>query len=149
MLEAFRHMTQAKLGDTVKVHYTGKLDDGTVFDSSEGRDPLEFAIGAGNVIPGFEQAVVGMSPGDSKTTTIASNEAYGPYYEERVLVVDRQQMPADLPVDVGAQLQIQQQDGMVIPVVITDVSDGAVTLDANHPLAGEDLTFEIRLMGIT
>ena len=141
-------MTQAKRGDTVKVHYTGKLDDGTVFDSSEDREPLEFAIGAGNVIPGFEQAVLGMSPGDSKTTTIASAEAYGPYYEERVLVVDRQQMPADLPVDVGATLQIQQQDGMVIPVVITDINEGAVTLDANHPLAGEDLTFEIRLMAI-
>lgn len=141
-------MTQAKTGDTVSVHYTGKLDDGTVFDSSEGGSPLEFAIGSGNVIPGFEQAVIGMSPGDSKTTTIVSDEAYGPYYEERVLVVERQQIPPDLPVDVGAQLQIQQQGGMVIPVVITDVTEAEVTLDANHPLAGEDLTFEIRLVSI-
>lgn len=142
-------MTQAKQGDTVTVHYTGKLDDGTVFDSSEGRDPLEFSIGAGNVIPGFEQAVIGMSPGDAKTTTIVSEEAYGPYYDDRVVVVDRQQIPAELPVDIGAQLQIQQQGGMVIPVIVTDVTDGEVTLDANHPLAGENLTFEIRLVAIT
>lgn len=141
-------MTQAKQGDTVTVHYTGKLDDGTVFDSSEGRDPLEFSIGSGSVIPGFEQAVIGMSPGDAKTTTIASEEAYGPYYDDRVVVVDRQQIPAELPVDIGAQLQIQQQGGMVIPVIVTDVTDGEVTLDANHPLAGEDLTFEIRLVSI-
>lgn len=141
-------MSQAKTGDTVAVHYTGKLDDGTVFDSSEGGQPLEFAIGSGNVIPGFEQAVIGMSPGDSKTATIPSDEAYGPYYEERVLVVERQQIPSDLPVDVGSQLQIQQQGGMVIPVVVTDVTEGEVTLDANHPLAGEDLTFEIRLVSI-
>lgn len=142
-------MAQAKPGDTVSVHYTGKLDDGTVFDSSEGGSPLEFAIGSGNVIPGFEQAVVGMSPGDSKTTTIPSDDAYGPYYEERVLVVERQQIPPDLPVDIGSQLQIQQQGGMVIPVVITDVTEAEVTLDANHPLAGEDLTFEIRLVSIS
>ena len=141
-------MAQAKLGDTVAVHYTGKLDDGTVFDSSEGGQPLEFALGSGNVIPGFEQAVLGMSPGDSKTTTIISDEAYGPYYEERVLVVDRQQIPPDLPVEVGSQLQIQQQGGMVIPVVVTDVTEVEITLDANHPLAGEDLTFDIRLVSI-
>lgn len=141
-------MAQAKLGDTVAVHYTGKLDDGTVFDSSEGGQPLEFALGSGNVIPGFEQAVLGMSPGDSKTATIPSDDAYGPYYEERVLVVDRQQIPPDLPVEVGSQLQIQQQGGMVIPVVVTDVTDGEITLDANHPLAGEDLTFDIRLVSI-
>jgi peptidylprolyl isomerase len=141
-------MAQAKSGDTVAVHYTGKLDDGTVFDSSEGGTPLEFAIGSGNVIPGFEQAVIGMSPGDTKTTTIPSDDAYGPYFEERVLVVDRQQIPSDLPIDIGAQLQIQQQGGMVIPVVITDITDQEVTLDANHPLAGEDLTFEIRLVSI-
>lgn len=141
-------MAQAKSGDTVTVHYTGTLDDGTVFDSSEGGEPLEFAIGAGNVIPGFEQAVIGMSPGDSKTATIPSDEAYGPYFEDRVLVVERQQIPADLPVDVGSQLQIQQEGGMTIPVIITDVTDSEVTLDANHPLAGEDLTFNIRLVAI-
>jgi peptidylprolyl isomerase len=141
-------MAQAKSGDTVTVHYTGTLDDGTVFDSSEGGEPLEFAIGAGNVIPGFEQAVIGMSPGDSKTATIPSDDAYGPYFEERVLVVERQQIPADLPVDVGSQLQIQQEGGMTIPVIVTDVTEAEVTLDANHPLAGEDLTFNIRLVAI-
>jgi peptidylprolyl isomerase len=141
-------MSQAKLGDTVSVHYTGRLEDGTVFDSSEGGQPLEFALGSGNVIPGFEKAVLGMSPGDSKTMTIPSDDAYGPYFEERVLVVDRQQIPPELPVDVGGQLQIQQEGGMVIPVVITDITEAEVTLDANHPLAGEDLTFDIRLVAI-
>jgi peptidylprolyl isomerase len=141
-------MSQAKLGDTVSVHYTGRLEDGTVFDSSEGGQPLEFALGAGNVIPGFEKAVLGMSPGDSKTMTIPSDDAYGPYFEERVLVVDRQQIPPELPVDVGGQLQLQQEGGMVIPVVITDITEAEVTLDANHPLAGEDLTFDIRLVAI-
>jgi peptidylprolyl isomerase len=94
-------MTQAKQGDTVAVHYTGKLDDGTVFDSSEGREPLQFSIGGGNLIPGFEQAVVGMAPGESKTATITADDAYGPYYEEKVLVVDRHQMPDNIPMNVG------------------------------------------------
>jgi peptidylprolyl isomerase len=142
-------MVQAKRGDTVSVHYTGKLEDGTVFDSSEGNTPLEFSIGNGNLIPGFEQAVIGMSPGESKTATIPADQAYGPYHPDRVLVVERQQMPPEIPVDIGLQLQIQQQGGQVIPVVVTDVSDAEVTLDANHPLAGEDLTFEIRLVDIT
>ncbi|NJO39126.1 MAG: peptidylprolyl isomerase [Cyanobacteria bacterium CRU_2_1] len=142
-------MTQAKQGDTVTVHYIGKLEDGTIFDSSDGREPLQFDIGSGNLIPGFEQAVVGMSPGESKTTKIPADEAYGPYYEERVLVVDREQIPPELPVDVGAELQIQQQEGLSIPVIVTEVTDSTITLDANHPLAGEDLTFEIQLVAIT
>jgi peptidylprolyl isomerase len=142
-------MTQAKIGDTVTVHYTGKLDDGTVFDSSIDREPLQFSIGAGNMIPGFEQAVIGMSPGESKTQTISSEDAYGEHYPEMVVVVDRQQIPPELPIDVGQQLQIQQPTGQVIPVIITDVTDSEVTLDANHPLAGEDLTFEIQLVSIT
>lgn len=141
-------MSQAKQGDTVTVHYTGKLEDGTVFDSSQGQDPLQFAIGSGMLIPGFEQAVIGMSPGDSKTAVIPADQAYGSYHPEMVLVVDRQQVPPDMPVSVGAQLQIQQQGGQVIPVIVTDVSDASVTLDANHPLAGEDLTFEIQLVNI-
>ncbi|PSB12762.1 peptidylprolyl isomerase [filamentous cyanobacterium CCP2] len=141
-------MTQAKQGDTVAVHYTGKLEDGTVFDSSEGREPLQFSIGGGNLIPGFEQAVVGMAPGESKTATITADDAYGPYHEEKVLVVDRQQMPDNIPMNVGLRLQIQQPSGPAIPVVVTDVSEAQVTLDANHPLAGEDLTFEIQLVSI-
>lgn len=141
-------MTQAKIGDTVSVHYTGKLDDGTVFDSSSGREPLQFALGAGNVIPGFEDAVIGMAPGESKTQTIAASDAYGDYYPEMVMVVDRQQFPADMPVEIGQQLQIQQPGGPPIPVVITDVNGAEVTLDANHPLAGQDLTFDIQLVTI-
>ncbi len=141
-------MTQAKHGDTVKVHYTGKLDDGTVFDSSSDRDPLEFTIGSGNIIPGFERAVVGMTPGDSKTETIPTDDAYGPYMEEMVVTIDRQQMPAEMEPEVGQQLHIQQPDGNVLPVIVTDVSSSTVTLDANHPLAGEDLTFDIRLVEI-
>lgn len=141
-------LTQAKMGDQVAVHYTGKLDDGTVFDSSEGNEPLQFAIGEGQLIPGFEQAVVGMSPGESKTATIPADEAYGTYHPEMVLVVEREQMPSELPVSVGLQLQIQQQGGQTIPVIVTDVSGAQVTLDANHPLAGEDLTFEIQLLQI-
>ena len=142
-------MGQAKSGDTVTVHYIGTLEDGTAFDSSEGGDPLEFAIGSGNVIPGFEQAVLGMNPGDSKTVMIPSDDAYGPYLEDRVLVVERQQIPSDMPIDIGGQLQIQQEGGMVIPVIITDITDNEVTLDANHPLAGEDLTFKITLVSIS
>jgi len=141
-------MSLAKLGDKVRVHYTGKLDDGTVFDSSIDRDPLEFIIGDGMIIPGFEQAVIGMSPGDSKVETIATENAYGPHLEEMVVVVDRQQMPPEIEPEVGQQLQIQQPTGQVIPVIITDVSPSAVTLDANHPLAGEELTFEINLVEI-
>ncbi|MBD2021198.1 peptidylprolyl isomerase [Leptolyngbya sp. FACHB-36] len=141
-------MSQAKQGDTVKVHYTGKLDDGTVFDSSTSGDPLQFTIGEGMIIPGFEQAVLGMAPGDSKTELIPTDQAYGPHQEEMVVVIDRQQMPAEIEPEIGQQLQIQQPTGQVIPVIITDVSGSAVTLDANHPLAGEDLTFDIELVEI-
>jgi peptidylprolyl isomerase len=141
-------MVHAKQGDTVKVHYTGKLEDGTIFDSSVNREPLEFAIGTGSLIPGFEQAVVGMSPGESKTERIIAEQAYGQHREDMVLIVDRQQMPEDMQVGVGQQLQIRQQTGQTIPVIVTDISDSKVTLDANHPLAGEDLTFDIQLLEI-
>ncbi|MBD0344102.1 MAG: peptidylprolyl isomerase [Coleofasciculus sp. Co-bin14] len=142
-------MGQAKPGDTVKIHYTGKLDDGTVFDSSENREPLEFTLSSGQVIPGFDQAVLGMTPGETKTEKIPMDQAYGPYREDMVVEVSRQQMPPELQPEVGQQLQVQQPNGQVIPVVITDVSDNSVTLDANHPLAGEDLTFEIQLVDIS
>jgi peptidylprolyl isomerase len=138
----------AKRGDTVKVHYTGKLDDGTVFDSSVNQEPLEFTIGTGGIIPGFENAVLGMSPGDSKTEHIPADQAYGPYVEEMVVTVDRQQLPAGVQPEVGQQFQIQQSPDQIIPVIVTDVSDSKVTLDANHPLAGEDLTFDIQLVEI-
>ncbi|MBW4691690.1 MAG: peptidylprolyl isomerase [Lyngbya sp. HA4199-MV5] len=141
-------MAQAKAGDTVKVHYIGKLDDGTVFDSSENREPLEFTLGSGGIIPGFERAVLGMSLGESKTEVIPTDDAYGPHLDEMVVVVDRQQMPPEIEPQVGQQLQLQQQDGQILPVVITDVSGASVTLDANHPLAGEELTFDIELVEI-
>ncbi|ASC71939.1 putative FKBP-type 16 kDa peptidyl-prolyl cis-trans isomerase [Halomicronema hongdechloris C2206] len=142
-------MAQAQKGDTVLIHYTGKLTDGTVFDSSVERGPLQFDIGAGNVIPGFETAVIGMSPGDSKTETIGSDQAYGPHRDEMVVVVDRQQIPDEIPLNIGQQLQLQGPEGRPpLPVLVTEVSDGKVTLDANHPLAGEDLVFDIELVDI-
>lgn len=141
-------MVQAKSGDTVKVHYKGKLADGTVFDSSKDREPLEFAIGEGQIIPGFEQAVIGMAPGESKTTEISSEEAYGPHRPEMVLEVDREQIPEDIEVETGQQLQVQHPSGQQIPVVVTQVADSKVTLDANHPLAGQDLTFDIELVKV-
>ncbi len=141
-------MAQAKTGDSVSIHYTGKLQDGTVFDSSRDRDPLQFAIGKGEVIPGFEAAVVGMTPGDAKTEVIPAEKAYGPRQPEMVMVVERQQIPADIPLDVGLQLQLQGPAGQAVPVMVTDLSEAEVTLDANHPLAGETLIFDIELVAI-
>ena len=142
-------MVQAKAGDTVKIHYTGKLDDGTVFDSSVNREPLEFTLSGGQVIPGFDQAVVGMTPGETKTQKIPMDQAYGPYREEMVVEIAREQMPPDLQPEVGQQLQIQQPNGETVPVMVTVVTDSTVTLDANHPLAGEDLTFDIQLVEVS
>lgn len=141
-------MTQAKQGDTVKVHYTGKLNDGTVFDSSADRDPLEFTVGQGQLIPGFEQAVIGMAPGETKTEKIPADQAYGSRREDMVVQVERQQIPENIPLEVGQRLQIQQAPGRIIPVVVTEVSDSKVTLDANPPLAGQDLIFDIELVDI-
>lgn len=141
-------MVQAKSGDTVKIHYTGRLDDGTVFDSSAEREPLEFTLDGGQVIPGFDQAVMGMSPGQSKTEKIPMDQAYGPHRPELVVEVDKQQFPPDVQPEVGQQLQVQQENGQIIPVFVTQVTDSKVTLDANHPLAGEDLTFDIQLVEI-
>ncbi len=141
-------MVQAKQGDTVKVHYTGKLDNGTVFDSSIDREPLEFSIGDGGFIPGFENAVVGMEPGESKTAKLKSDEAYGPRHPDMVIAVERDKMPEDLPVEIGQQLFIRQEQGQPIPVTVTELSAGTVTLDANHPLAGQDLEFDIQLLEI-
>ena len=141
-------MAQAKQGDTVKVHYSGTLADGTVFDSSEGRDPLQFTLGSGQIIPGFERAVEGMSPGDKTTTTIPSDQAYGAHQAEAVLSVPLDRMPPDLNPQVGQQLQMQGQNGQPIPVRVTEVTAETVTIDANHPLAGKDLTFAIELVEI-
>lgn len=141
-------MSEAKEGDTVKVHYTGKLEDGTVFDSSEGRDPIEFTIGHRQVITGFELAVIGMNPGEAKTATVSAADAYGPRYDEMVVSVERDQFPAHLDPQVGQRLQIRQAQGQSITVTVTDVSESNITLDGNHPLAGKDLTFDIQLQEI-
>lgn len=141
-------MAQATTGDTVRVHYTGTLHDGTTFDTSEGREPLEFTVGDGQVIPGFEQAVAGMEPGDTKTVEISADQAYGPKRDEMMLNVSPDQFPEGMDPEVGQQLQLSQPDGQTVVVRVTDVADDAVTLDANHPLAGEDLTFEIELAEI-
>lgn len=141
-------MSKAKNGDKVKVHYTGKFKDGEVFDSSLEREPLEFTIGKGQVIPGFEQAVEGMSPGDIKTTDIPPEKAYGPRHEEMVTEVEKNRFPADMDPKVGQRLQLRQADGKMIRVTVTDVSESRVTLDANHPLAGKNLTFDIKLVEI-
>lgn len=141
-------MSQAKQGDTVKVHYTGKLQDGNVFDSSVNREPLEFTLGAGNMIPGFEQAVQGMNIGDKKTAEIPSEQAYGEKREDMIISVPRENVPGDIEPEVGQQLAIQQQGGQQVPVTVTEVTEEKVVLDANHPLAGKDLVFEIELVEI-
>lgn len=140
-------MAQAKNGDTVRVNYTGKLSDGTQFDTSKGRDPLEFTLGEGKIISGFENAVAGMSPGDSKTVVVAAKDGYGPRRDDLVVVVDRSDLPSDLDPKVGDRLEMQRPD-KTMPVHVTATTDDTVTLDGNHPLAGEALTFDIGLIEI-
>ena len=140
-------MSQAKNGDTVRVHYTGTLDDGTQFDSSAGREPLQFAVGEGNVIPGFEEAVVGMSVGDKTSVTIPPDAAYGPKHDHLVMNVEKAQLPPDLNPEIGDRLEMTGEDQQLV-VTVTEVTDDSVTLDANHPLAGKSLTFEIELVEI-
>ena len=142
-------MTQAKQGDTVKIHYTGTLDDGTVFDSSEGRDPLSFTIGSGQVIPGFDEAVTGMAKDEKKNVTIPADQAYGPRNDEMVIQVPRDQVPPDINPEEGQKLQMQGPDNQPVMVVITEVTEEHVMLDANPPLAGKDLTFDIQLVEIS
>jgi len=141
-------MTQVKTGDKVKVHYTGKLEDGTQFDSSVGSDPLEFTIGTGQLIPGFDNGVVGMTVGEKKIITLPPAEAYGERNEELVIDVDRAQLPADLKPEIGTMLQSKQQDGELINLMIIEVKEAAVTVDANPPLAGKTLIFEIELVEV-
>jgi FKBP-type peptidyl-prolyl cis-trans isomerase 2 len=141
-------MAEAKKGDTVSVHYTGKLEDETVFDSSNGGDPLSFEIGSGQIIPGFETGVIGMSPGDTKTVTIEPEEAYGRYRDDQIIEVGKEKLPEDIDPEVGQRLQVQQQNGQTAVVTIKEVTDSVVKLDANHPLAGENLTFEIELVSV-
>lgn len=140
--------TAVKNGDRVAVHYTGKLSDGSVFDSSRDRDPLEFVLGQRNVIPGFEKAILGMESGETKTATVPASEAYGEHQPEMIVEFERDKIPPDLDVQVGQQLQVQTTSGQSLPARVIDTSDSGVTLDANHPLAGKDLTFEIEVVKI-
>jgi peptidylprolyl isomerase len=140
-------MDAAKAGDTVRVHYTGHLDSGRVFDSSEGSEPLQFRLGAGEVIPGFDRAVTGLSPGESTRVTLAAADAYGPRREELVVHVPRERFPDDFVPEPGMQLHLEQ-DGHVVAVTIADVTPAAVVIDGNHPLAGENLTFDLQLVDI-
>ena len=141
-------MTQVKHGDTVHLHYKGTLKDGTVFDSSEWRDPLAFQVGAGQIIPGLDAAIPGMAVGDKKTVDVPCDQAYGEVNPNMRQEVPRTDIPENIPTEVGTQLQMQAQNGQVIPVVIVEATETAVTLDANHPLAGKDLTFAIELVSI-
>ncbi|WP_159592846.1 FKBP-type peptidyl-prolyl cis-trans isomerase [Chelativorans xinjiangense] len=141
-------MSQAKTGDVVRVHYTGKLEDGTKFDSSEGREPLQFQVGGGQIIPGLEKHVEGMEVGEKSTVTVPAEEAYGPRDERQVQTVPREALPADLDLRIGASLQATTQDGRQIPLTVVEVDDMQVTVDANHPLAGHDLVFDVELVEI-
>ena len=140
-------MALAKNGDTVKVHFTGKLENGTTFDSSSGGEPLELTIGDGKLIPGFEGALLGMKVGESKNIRISTDEGYGAHDDDLVMTVEKSELPSDLDPGVGEELEIQQDD-KTFPVTVTEVSANTVTLDANHPLAGEVLIFEIELTEI-
>ena len=142
-------MSKAKSGDTVQVHYTGKLDDGTKFDSSAGKEPLEFALGSGQVLPAFDSAVEGMAVGDSKSFNVAADEAYGRRHEQLIQDVPRDNLPEDMAPKVGMQLQAEGQDGQPINLTVTEVKDEAITVDGNHPLAGKDLNFDIELVAIS
>src|SRR5215207_2959262 len=141
-------MQQAKAGDTVKVHYHGRLSDGTTFDSSEGREPLEFEVGSGMVIKGFDDGVSGMEVGEKKTINIPVDEAYGPRSEDMLIEFPRDRFPADMEIEKDMQLMMSNGSGQNIPVVVIDVKEDQVILDANHPLAGEELIFDIELVEI-
>ncbi len=141
-------MSQAKSGDTVKIHYTGTLDDGTEFDSSAGREPLEFALGGGQVIPGFDSAVDGMAVGDSKTVTIPPGEAYGECHDHLVQEVPKTALPQDMKPEVGMQVQSQSPEGQIMNLIVTEVAEKSITVDGNHALAGQALTFAIELVEI-
>lgn len=143
-------MDKVKTGDTVKVHFTGKLEDGTIFDTTRDRYPKQITIGGNQAIPGFEQAIVGMRSGESRSVRIPMNEAFGPRYDELVGTTERDRLPDNMKLEVGQRLQftVPDSDGEVMPATVTSISEKTVTLDANHPLAGKDLFFEIELLEI-
>ena len=141
-------MTTVKTGDTVRFHYTGSLTDGSVFDSSEGRDPLECTVGAGQIVPGLDAALDGMTVGDEQTVNIPCDQAYGPHNPQGLQEVPREQFPDHIPLDIGTRLQLNLPDGRAMPVTVTEAGPETVVLDANHPLAGKDLTFQVRVVEI-
>ena len=141
-------LVMAKDDDTVKVHYKGTLEDGSVFDTSQDREPLEFILGSGGMIEGFDRAVHGMQVGEIKTVTIPADEAYGPHRDDLVWVIERDRLPEGLNPSIGQQLEMSLSGGGTTLVIVTDVSEASITVDANHPLAGKDLTFEIELVEI-
>lgn len=141
-------MTQAKTGDSVRIHYTGKLEDGTQFDSSAGRDPLQFAVGNGDVIPGVDKAVEGMSVGENKEVTVEPQHAYGVRHEQLVQQVPKTALPDDIEPAVGMQLQSETPEGQAMQLIVTNVTDESITVDGNHPLAGRSLQFDIELVEI-
>ena len=141
-------MTQANTGDTVQIHYSGKLNDGTVFDFSDGKSPLEFKIGKNTVIPHLEQSVIGLTIGDKATVEINAENAYGPHQTDAIQTVDRSMIPQEVDLTVGSQLQATTPDDQTLLLKVAAVDDTTVTLDGNHPLAGQDLTFDIELVGI-
>ena len=141
-------MTKVKAGDVVNVHYHGKLTDGTTFDSSEGREPLKFTVGEGQVIPGFDNALIDMEIGEKKTVNIPVDQAYGPAHDENIVEFPKTEFPADMEIAVGMQLQLQNNEGHVIPVTVIEVKEESVMLDANFPLAGKDLVFDIELVSV-
>ncbi len=141
-------MDQVSQGDTVRVHYTGKLSDGTVFDSSEQRGPIEFTIGSGQIIPGFEEAVLGMAPGETKSASIPSDKAYGPFRDDMVQELPREEFPDSVEVEVGRTYQVQRPDAPPMLITVVDMTEENVTVDANHPLAGKDLEFDLELVEI-
>ncbi|MBI2412254.1 MAG: peptidylprolyl isomerase [Deltaproteobacteria bacterium] len=141
-------MAQAKKGDHVKVHYKGTLEDGSEFDASFNREPIEFTLGEGMLLPRFEQAVEGMDEGETRNIKIPAEEAYGPYFQDLVIEFEKEQFPPDLDPKIGEHLELQQEDGSSTVVKIVSISGDKVSLDANHPLAGKDLLFEIRLLAV-
>lgn len=137
-----------KAGDTVKVHYRGTLNDGTLFDSSEGREPLEFQAGSGMVIKGFDEGVLGMAIGDKKSINIPVDDAYGQVVPEMVFKFDRAEIPGDIPLEIGGTLNMHNGQ-QTVPVIIRDLDESTVTMDANHPLAGQELNFDLELVSIS
>lgn len=141
-------MSKVKDGDTVKVHYTGTLKNGEVFDTSAEREPLEFTLGQGQLIPGFEKAVIGLAVGESTSVDIPSEEAYGEKRDDLLINVPKNQLPADVTPQIGMQLQVNQQNGQPVPVRVVGIEEEELTLDANHPLAGKDLNFQIEVVEV-